>query len=66
VSREEALKLADAELERLLRSGDQQVFEAARGSDGRIDQARIVAAAIRARERLADKIMAEAKEGDAT
>ena len=55
MTRAEALKLADDEIVKLIANGDETVFYAAGG-----DQNRIVAAAFRARETLADKIMAEA------
>ena len=58
VTREEALREADETLERMLQSGDEKVFGEARRPDGTIDIPRLVAAAIRARERLADWIMA--------
>jgi hypothetical protein len=57
MTREEALKLAEDILEDVLRSGEGAVFDAARRSDGTIDQAKIVVAAVRAREKLADIIM---------
>lgn len=58
MSREEALRQADAELESLIKAGDPAIMEAARVPDGKVDQARLATAAMRARERLADQIQA--------
>jgi hypothetical protein len=59
MTRDEALKQADDILEALLRSGNEKIFEACRGPDGRIDQTRLAKAAMRAREKIAAKILAE-------
>lgn len=55
----EALRQADETLEKLIASGDPVIMEAARGPDGKIDQEKLASAAMRARWRLAEKIMAE-------
>lgn len=57
MTREDALKLADKIIEDLLSSGEEALFHAARKADGTVDQAKLVAAALRARERIADNIM---------
>jgi hypothetical protein len=57
MTREEALKEADAVLERLLASGDEQIFKAATDAGGKVNYVKLVHACIRARERIADKIM---------
>lgn len=62
MTRDEALKAADEILLALMADGDPAIMEAARGPDGRIDQTRLVRAAMRARERLADRLMAEAEQ----
>ncbi len=52
MTREEATAAADETIEELLRSGDKTIFELARGPDGRIDQMKLVAAAMAARADL--------------
>ena len=56
MTREEALKQADIVLEELLRSGDEKLFEEARGPNGQIDTIKLAMAAASAREKIADKI----------
>jgi hypothetical protein len=57
MTREEALRQADETLEALIKSGDEAIFAEATGPDGRVDTMKVALAAMRARERLADKIM---------
>jgi hypothetical protein len=57
MTRGEALAEADRLLDGLIRSGDEAIYKAARLPDGSVDQEALVAAALRARERLADKLM---------
>jgi hypothetical protein len=57
VTRKEALEEAESLILKLMSSGDEEIFAAARGPDGRVDQLRLVSSCLRARERLADKIM---------
>jgi hypothetical protein len=57
MTRKEALEEADSLLLTLLASGDEELFSAALDPDGRVDQMRVAQACLRARERLADKIM---------
>lgn len=54
LSRAAALEIADKQLTGIIASGDEMVFSEAGG-----DQDKIVAAALRARERIADKLLAE-------
>jgi uncharacterized protein YqhQ len=61
MTRQEALRQADSVIEQLLANGDEAIFNACRGPDGRIDQMKVVAAAMSAREKLADQYMAEAE-----
>ncbi len=60
MTREEALKEADATIESLLKSGDKTLFDAAT-INGILDSSLLVAAALRARDRLADKIIEDWK-----
>lgn len=60
MTREEALRQADDTLTELVRSGDPAIMEAAT-VNGRVDQGRLALAMLRARQRLADKIQAEAE-----
>ena len=62
-TREQALQEADTILQALLASGDEELFAAARRPDGTIDHAQLAQAALRARERVADKIMSEEQTG---
>ncbi len=62
MTREEALKQADELLLHLVSSGDSQIMDAVRSADGGIDHVRLVTHCMNARERLADRLMAEAKE----
>lgn len=55
MTREQALAIADQHLTTLIASGNEQIFAAAGN-----DQGKIVAAAMRAREELADRLMADA------
>jgi hypothetical protein len=57
VTRAEAREIAIVMVEDLLRSGDAQVFEHARGADGRIDHMKIVTASLATVERLTDEIL---------
>jgi hypothetical protein len=57
MTRNEAREIAEDMIEDLLRSGDAEVFEKARGPDGRIDRTKLVAAALRTVERLTDSIL---------
>jgi hypothetical protein len=59
LTRAEALKEADTILESLIASGDERIFASCRGADGKVDQGRMISAALRAREKLADSIMAD-------
>ena len=59
MTREQALAEADKLLLSMIRSGDPAIMESARGPDGRVDQTKIARAAMSARERLADQILAE-------
>lgn len=56
MTRAEVLKQADEVIEALLRSGDEKLFNTARDASGNVDKAKLVQAAMRTRERLADKI----------
>ena len=59
MTRQDALKAADEIIQRLVTSGDEAIFAAARDASGAVDHAKLVAACMRAREKLADKIMTE-------
>lgn len=50
---------ADSIIEKLLSSGDEGIFSAAKDENGVVDQRKLVRAAFRARSRLIEKIMAE-------
>ncbi len=58
MTRQEALERADALIVPLLRDGDQQIFDAARRPNGTIDMQLLMEAALRARQRIADEILA--------
>lgn len=58
MTRKEALSQADDLLTALVAAGDPAIFEAAT-VNGRVDQGMLVAAMLRARERMADQILAE-------
>lgn len=51
-----AMKKAEEIMEHLLRSGDEQLFNAARRPDGTVDQVRLVEGCHRATLRIAEKI----------
>ena len=57
MTRAEALKQADDTLTALIASGDEEIFKEVTRPDGTVDHVMLVAAALRARERLADSIL---------
>jgi len=59
MTREEAAKMADSMIEEMLRSGDPEIFEAARDPDGRIDMVKLVSSAMSARPRIIEMLMRE-------
>lgn len=59
MTRDEALAEADVIIETLLASGDKDLFDMARDEAGNVDQAKLVAAAMRSRSRIADMLMAQ-------
>jgi hypothetical protein len=61
MNREDALREADIILQKLLASGDEGIFAAATDASGKIDHVKLVSAALRARERIADKILQESQ-----
>lgn len=65
MTRAEALKEADDALTALIASGDEAIFKEVTRPDGTVDQVKLVTAALRARERLADSILQEASKEDA-
>ena len=61
MNREESLKEADRILEDLIKSGDSAIFDASRSPDGIVKNLELVAAAMRAREKLADIIIRDSE-----
>lgn len=55
MTKERALAKAEAEVEKLLRSGDPAIFNVVKRPDGTIDRGKLIAAAIRATLRLAEE-----------
>jgi hypothetical protein len=59
MTRDQAMKMAEEQIMAVIRSGNAEVYEAARGADGRIDKIKLTLAAVRATEKLADILMSE-------
>lgn len=53
----EAQKIADDMLCQILRSGNAEIFNAAKDANGRVDQHKLAMAAMNVRKTLAEKIM---------
>ena len=54
---DQALKLAEKLIADKIKSGNEAIFEAARGPDGRIDQMKLAVACAIATYKLADEMM---------